>query len=319
MPSSHLVAALQALLVTFLWSTSWVLIKIGLQDIPALTFAGLRYGLAFLVLLPLALRSGALARLRAPDWRALAALGLVLYAVTQGAQFLALSHLPAQTASLLMSFSPVAVALLGASFLREPLTARQAAGIGLFLGGTLLYFLPLEPAPGLLAGVLVALVGVVANAVASVLGRAVNRSERIGPLAVTVGSMGIGSAALLTAGVVTQGLPALDARGWSIVLWLAVVNTAFAFTLWNHTLRTLTATESSVLNNTMLLQIAVLAWLFLGEALSPKEILAFAVAAAGILVVQLRPGLTRFRSRGAPPAPGTEADRPVPDPGRKGR
>lgn len=45
--SPHTRAVLQALLVTFLWSTSWVLIKIGLADIPALTFAGLRYVLAF--------------------------------------------------------------------------------------------------------------------------------------------------------------------------------------------------------------------------------------------------------------------------------
>ena len=53
----HLTAVFQALFVTFLWSTSWVLIKIGLTDIPALTFAGLRYGLAFLCLLPFFFRS----------------------------------------------------------------------------------------------------------------------------------------------------------------------------------------------------------------------------------------------------------------------
>jgi len=42
---SHLIPALQALFVTFLWSSSWVLIKFGLEEIPPLTFAGLRYGL----------------------------------------------------------------------------------------------------------------------------------------------------------------------------------------------------------------------------------------------------------------------------------
>ena len=45
--SPRLRAILQALLVTTLWSTSWVLVKIGLEDIPAVTFAGLRYFLAF--------------------------------------------------------------------------------------------------------------------------------------------------------------------------------------------------------------------------------------------------------------------------------
>ncbi len=47
---------MQALLVTFLWSTSWVLIKLGLRaSLPALTFAGLRYSLAFLCLVPFVL------------------------------------------------------------------------------------------------------------------------------------------------------------------------------------------------------------------------------------------------------------------------
>jgi drug/metabolite transporter (DMT)-like permease len=68
----------------------------------------------------------------------------------------------------------------------------------------------------------------------------------------------------------------------------ATVNTAFAFTLWNRSLRHLTATESSVINNTMMIQIALLAWLVLGEALSLREAFGLAVAAVGVLVVQLR-------------------------------
>ncbi len=51
----HLNALAQALFVTLLWSTSWVLIKIGLTDLDLrpLGFAGVRYGLAALLLLPL--------------------------------------------------------------------------------------------------------------------------------------------------------------------------------------------------------------------------------------------------------------------------
>ncbi|MDO9489806.1 MAG: EamA family transporter, partial [Sphingomonadaceae bacterium] len=62
---------------------------------------------------------------------------------------------------------------------------------------------------------------------------------------------------------------------------------AFAFTLWNHTQRTLGATESSLINNTMLVQIAILAWLFLGERPTLLQLAGLAVAAAGILIVQL--------------------------------
>lgn len=48
------------------------------------------------------------------------------------------------------------------------------------------------------------------------------------------------------------------------------MNTAFAFTSWNATLRRLSAMESSVVNTTMLIQIAVLAWVFLGESLGAR-------------------------------------------------
>jgi drug/metabolite transporter (DMT)-like permease len=61
-----------------------------------------------------------------------------------------------------------------------------------------------------------------------------------------------------------------------------------AFTLWNHTLRTLSAMESSIINNTMLIQIAVLAWLFLGESLSWRMVLGMVLAALGTLLVQVR-------------------------------
>ncbi len=47
-----------------------------------------------------------------------------MYSLTQGAQFLALAQLPAQTASLVLSFSPVAVALAGSFFLGERTSAR---------------------------------------------------------------------------------------------------------------------------------------------------------------------------------------------------
>lgn len=289
MSRSHVVAVCQALFVTFLWSTSWVLIKVGLQNIPALTFAGLRYTLAFLLLLPWALRQTELRSLSAKHWRNLALLGLVLYTVTQGSQFLALAYLPAQTTSLLLSFSPVAVALLAAGTLGESLRFRHGFGITLFLLGAILYFYPVGIPSGQLIGFTVAVVGMLATAVGGVLGRAVNRGATLSPLTITVVSMGVGAVALLATGLSVQGLPSLSPTSWGIIVWLAVVNTAFAFTLWNHTLRTLSALESSIVNNTMLIQIALLAWLFLGEPLTAKEITAFGLATLGMLIVQVRP------------------------------
>jgi drug/metabolite transporter (DMT)-like permease len=115
----------------------------------------------------------------------------------------------------------------------------------------------------------------------------VNRQATSPPLVVTVVSMGIGAILLLAIGLAVQGLPPISPSGWAIVFWLAVINTALAFTLWNTTLRVLSAMESSIINNTMLLQIAVLAWLFLGERLSLRNVAGLLLVATGVFIVQL--------------------------------
>jgi drug/metabolite transporter (DMT)-like permease len=80
----------------------------------------------------------------------------------------------------------------------------------------------------------------------------------------------------------------LNFQTWAIILWLAVVNTAFAFTLWNHTLRTLTAIESSIINGTMLIWVAIFAVIFLHETITVKELVGLVAASLGTLLVQLR-------------------------------
>ena len=67
-----------AAVVTLLWSSSYVLIKIGLLNLPPSTFAGLRYFTAFGALLAAhVLRRQPMPRaLGAPTWRALIGLGL---------------------------------------------------------------------------------------------------------------------------------------------------------------------------------------------------------------------------------------------------
>ena len=46
--------------------------------------------------------------------------------------------------------------------------------------------------------------------------------------------------------------------------------------------------ESSIINGTMLIQIAVLAWIFLGEAITIQEGIGMIIAATGALLVQLK-------------------------------
>lgn len=293
MRSPHLIAILQALLVTFLWSTSWVLIKIGLNDIhiPAITFAGLRYSFAFAILLAYGRytrRLHLIQTLSRRDWLFLTALGVVLYTITQGTQFLALVYLPSTTFSLLLNFSMIVVALAGIRLLREYPTRVQWGGMALFIVGVLIYFYPVMFPAEIVLGLVIGATSTLANAGGSLLGRFVNRESSISPFIITLISMGIGAFLLLVVGFLFEDLPPVPFEGWAIILWMAAVNTAFAFTLWNVTLRTLSAAESSVINNTMLIQIALLAWIFLGEAISLQEGIGLAFAVVGIFIVQLR-------------------------------
>lgn len=291
--SSRISAILQATGITVLWASSWIFIKIGLRnDLPPITFAGYRYILAWICLLPFILfkegQRSEFRRLSRTDWIRLSILGLVYYAITQGSQFLSLAYLPAAMVSLLLNLTPVLVGISSIIFLSERPTRFQWFGIGLATVGVGFFFLPIEMPQTQLIGIIIALVGVMANTGSSLLGREINRKGKISPLLVTFVSMGIGSILLLSIGTYTQGFGSMSWLDWAIVTWLAVVNTAFAFTLWNHTLRTLSAVESSVINSLMMPQIAILAYIFLGEALTAKEIWGLILVGIGVLMVQLK-------------------------------
>ena len=290
---SHLTAVLQAVFVTFLWSTSWVLIKIGLRaNLPPITFAGLRYGLASLCLAPFVLinpvHRTALRKISAYNWVRLLLLGIVFYTIAQAAQYISLAYLPAVVVNLLLNLTPIVVGLVALFASKESPTFMQWVGISLAALGTCIYFLPVALPPGALIGLAVAVLALLANSSATLQGRQANRDMSLSPLLITFVTMSIGSTLMLVIGLLFQGFGKPTLLDWGFIIWLAVVNTAFAFTLWNLTQRSLTAVESSILNSLMMPQIALMAVIFLGEKLTGKEILALVLVAIGVLVVQLK-------------------------------
>ncbi|HLB63801.1 MAG TPA: EamA family transporter [Anaerolineales bacterium] len=102
-------AVFLALLVTLLWSTSFILVKNGLREIPPLTFAGLRYALAAACLAPLALRRPVARGLRALTFRGWG--GLAESSIINGTML-------------------IQVAILAWLFLDESLTLSQVLGMG---------------------------------------------------------------------------------------------------------------------------------------------------------------------------------------------
>lgn len=280
-----------AFLVVVVWSTSWVLIRFGLKEIPALTFAGLRYTIAALCLLPFLLTKPSRQAIRQLDrsqWRQLLALGVVLYAVAQGTQYLSLSFLSLATTSLIINLTALATAIVGLYLLSESPTRLQWIGILLNLGGIAFFFYPpaFSSRDGL--GIAIALACMLANTAGVIMGRKLNRMGSIPPLILTGISMAIGAVLMLGAGLAIEGMPTISPLNWAAILWMAVVNTAFAFTLWNYTQRTLQATESSIIANMMTVFVAILGWIFVGEGLSPLDVGGIVAATIGTILVQIR-------------------------------
>ncbi len=297
-PSRARMVAL-AVLVTVLWSSSWILIRTGLEDadLPPLTFAGLRYGLAAVALTvwltarrvrprdPLLTQrhvgSWHRNRVRTVPWGRVVVLGVVQYAVTQGAQFVAIDHQPAATTSLLLATTPLVVALTSGLIGERPTLVHVLAGVTIGVGAAVYFSGELGwSAIGLTA----AFVGLGGNAAAVLLGRTTMRTADVDATELTRTTMTIGAATLIAAGVALDGWPRVTLAGAAIVAWLAIVNTAAAFTWWNVCLRHLPAAEVAAINSSMVIQIPLLAWIFLDEPLGWAEGAGLALVAAGVVL-----------------------------------
>ena len=112
-------------------------------------------------------------------------------------------------------------------------------------------------------------------------------------ITLTACSMAAGAVMLLGTTVYTRNIVPVSFTGWIIILWLSVMNTALAFALWNHALKTLRAYEQSILQNTMLVQIALLSFIFLHDPLNLQKILGMIMVLIGVLIVQYRPRSNR--------------------------
>ncbi|MFX0168503.1 MAG: DMT family transporter [Candidatus Hodarchaeota archaeon] len=284
-------AVLTAFFVTILWSSSFVIIKFGLNEIPPLLFAGLRYSFAALIILSAALvMPSHRQEIRALDKTWLLRLfiyGLVYYSITMGTQFVGLALLPALTVSFILNFTTILVVIFAFFFLNEKPNKWQMILVLVALLGAYFYFWPIEILTSSLLGIFVVLISLVANAFSAIIGRGINRSREVSALVVTAISMVIGAIFLIISGYLTTPVFFLSPWGFVTVLWLAVVNTALAFTLWNWSMRKLTALEMTIINSTMLAQIAILAFFFLGEIPSPIDWIGLVLVMVAAMLIPL--------------------------------
>lgn len=279
-------ALIEALLVTIIWSSTFVIVKMGLESLGPLTIAGLRYLIGSLVLAPfLILRRSSRAPISKELWLKLILIGISAYTIGNGALFWGLKYIPATTGSFLMSMIPLLVLFGGAILLKEIPTRWQIMGVILSLFGSGLFFssglMPGEP-----QGVVILAIGLLGIMAFSLLGRGIARDKQLDTLRLTTLPLLIGGGVSLLLAFVVEGLPLITWRGFLIVSWLAIINTAGGYLLYNHALQELTALEMNMVMNLSPLFTALLGWILLGETLSLVQIIGMLVVIGGVILVQ---------------------------------
>jgi len=281
---------LYAMLVV-IWSSTWVAIKIGLEDVPPLLGAGVRFTLAGAGLLALA---AALRRPLRTDTALAATLGLLPFALSYGLIYWGEQHIPSGLAAVLFGVMPLYVAFMAATLLHdEPLRARLLAGIGVAVAGLVVAFgesIALGDEELAALGALACVAAPVASAFGNV---AIKRRGGGLDAVVLNGWAMLGGGALLlavSAAGESWGEAELTARSGGSIAYLAVIGSAVPFVTLTVLLRELPAVTMSFI--TLLLPFGALAFgaVLYDEAISAPALAGAVLVALGLLVAQRRPG-----------------------------
>jgi len=136
-PPAWLKAAPALFLV--LWSSGFVVLKVGLAYADPLTFLALRYACVVLILAPLLLALRPPLPTRASAWGHLAMVGLLLQAGYFCFTYLSLKQgMSAGGVALITSLQPILIGLLAPTLAHERVDARRWAGLALGVAGAAL-------------------------------------------------------------------------------------------------------------------------------------------------------------------------------------
>jgi drug/metabolite transporter (DMT)-like permease len=275
-----------AVLTTIIWSSSFLAVKVGLETIGPLTIAGLRYVLGSLVLLPfIYLRKAPRNPISKNLWMRLILIGISSNTIANGALFWGLKYLSATTGSFLLSLVPVLVLFGGAIFLKEKPTGWQILGVIISLFGSWLFFSDgLQYGEPL--GIIILSIGLLGFMSFSLLGRGIARERKLDTLRLTAIPLLIGGMLSFTLALIVEGIPRMTGTSWLVIIYLALINTALGYTVYNYSLRELTALEMNMIMNLTSLLTALQSWIFLGEKISLIQFTGMLVMIAGVIMVQ---------------------------------
>jgi probable blue pigment (indigoidine) exporter len=219
-------------------------------------------------------------------WRA-AVIGTLNIGAFFALLFVAAYRLPGGVAATLGAAQPLLVAALGLRLLAErPTRWRLGWGVAGIVGVGLVVLRGHVALDAL--GLAVGLGGTASMAAGIVLTRRWGRP--VGLLAFTGWQLLAGGLLLAPIALLLEGAPpTIDARGWAGYLWLGLVGTLLAYTLWFQGIERLPVAALSFLPLLAPLVATLLGWLTLGQSLNPAQLVGFALALASIGAGQLTP------------------------------
>ena len=288
-------AVLLSVFCTLLWGTAFPFIKLGYSafgvvdgDVGAmLLFAGCRFFLAGLMVLPVTAFSRARVLPKKGDVLPVVILGLVLTAGQYFFTYIGLGYTSGANTSIITACASFLTVLAAPLFFRsDRLTALKIIGCVLGFGGVLVMNRGGGVSGDTIFGDSMIFISTACAAAGNLLSKRVASGRN--PLTVTAWQLMIGGGLLLAVGLVWGGrLDFTSLKGDLILLWLAFVSAA-AFSVWTALLKHHPASKISVF--TLLIPVfgTALSGLLLGESVFKTEtLLALLLIAAGIVLVNV--------------------------------
>ncbi len=215
----------------------------------------------------------------------------------------------AATGAILVATSPLWTLLISAATGHERLNLAALIGsLVAFVGVLVVVFLGRGHVEFVLARkALIVLLAPLCWATYSIYSRPL--IQRYGGLFVTGVTMSLGTLMLLPLGIAygTAPLTALEPRHWAWLLFLAILSTALGYAMWNHALKSRSASEVAVYVYFNPVVATFVGWLFLREEVTAWFLAGSALVMAGVILVN------RARVQAAqagPPLPGGVVAKP---------
>jgi drug/metabolite transporter (DMT)-like permease len=271
------------------WSSTWLAIKIGLRDLPPISFVAIRFLIAIVVLVAVSIGRVRLLPLRRNDYTVLAITGILMFAVNYTLLFWAELYVSSGLAAVLQATIPIFGMMFAHWMLPdEPLRLQKIAGAIIALGGVTVICWRLLGFNGPLAfwGGVGIVFGAASAAFANVLVKA--RSIQLAPAMLAAWQMIFGIAPLLVLGFSVDGNPARfhwTAMALFCLLYLAVIGSALTFLLLYWLLPRLTVAQLQSISLITPPGAVMLGWLLGSETFPVSSLLGAVFVLAGVWMI----------------------------------